>query len=269
MSDPGTVLAPDAAVDGWTLQTDDSPLLATAIHHGHRIRDELLDLTNLSSAERLREEDPHTGRWAELAPTHFIVERSRFEVDLNRPRTSAVYQKPEDAWGLDLWKDDLPVAIVDESLEQYDRFYAELKRELDRLVALNGSVAVLDIHSYNHRRNGPDAPPQPQSENPDINIGTGSMPRHRWGSIVDGSIKLLSSYDSAGRNLDVRENVRFRGGEMSRWIHRNYPETVFVLAIEFKKVFMDEWSGVPDVGIIQAYRELSADLIGYLEASLR
>ena len=30
--------------------------------------------------------------------------RSRFEVDLNRPREEAVYRVPEDCWGLDVWR---------------------------------------------------------------------------------------------------------------------------------------------------------------------
>lgn len=233
------------------------------------MRDELALLSALSEAERLREEDPHTGRFAELAETHLIATHSRFQVDLNRPRERAVYRAPEDAWGLELWRDELPPELVEDSLTAYDRFYGELDSMLGSLVKTHGSVAVLDIHSYNHRRNGPSEPPQAQDENPDVNIGTGSMPRHRWASLVDGSIKLLRRFGHAGRRLDVRENVRFRGGEMARWIHRRYPKNVFVLSIELKKVFMDEWTGVVDEGIVQAYREMTRDLICYLEASLR
>ena len=50
----------------------------------------------------------------------------------------------------------------------------------------------------------------------------------------------------AGRRLDVRENVRFRGGYFSRWVHEQYPGRGCALAIEFKKTFMDEWTGVVD-----------------------
>jgi hypothetical protein len=49
-----------------------------------------------------------------------------------------------------------------------------------------------------------------------------------------------------GRPLDVRENMRFKGGWFSTWIHRTYPETGAALAIEVKKTFMDEWTGEPD-----------------------
>jgi N-formylglutamate deformylase len=40
--------------------------------------------------------------------------------------------------------------------------------------------------------------------------------------------------------------VRFRGGRLSRWIHETFPETGCALAIEFKKFFMDEWTGEVD-----------------------
>ena len=56
----------------------------------------------------------------------------------------------------------------------------------------------------------------------------------------------LSAYNFGNRSLDVRENVRFRGGQFSRWIHENFPDSGCSLAIEFKKFFMDEWSGEPD-----------------------
>ena len=72
---------------------------------------------------RLREEDPFTGGWTAIAPTRIIGRRSRFEVDLNRPRGRAVYRRPEDAWGLDVWTTEPPDDLVDRSLAQYDAFY--------------------------------------------------------------------------------------------------------------------------------------------------
>ena len=49
-----------------------------------------------------------------------------------------------------------------------------------------------------------------------------------------------------GHRLDVRENVVFEGGYLSQWVHERYPEQGCALAVELKKVFMDEWTGVPD-----------------------
>ncbi len=88
----------------WELSEGDGPIVATAIHDGHALREEVSALTALSDASRLQEEDPFTGEWTKVAPTRVVATRSRFEVDLNRPREKAVYAVPADAWGLELWK---------------------------------------------------------------------------------------------------------------------------------------------------------------------
>ena len=94
-----------------TIETNNSPLVAVAIHNGHSVRGELVDLFALTDADMLREEDPFTGNWTSVAKNRIIVNRSRFEVDINRPRDKAVYITPEDAWGLHIWKNipDLPL----------------------------------------------------------------------------------------------------------------------------------------------------------------
>ena len=62
----------------------------------------------------------------------------------------------------------------------------------------------------------------------------------------------MRRYDYLGRNLDVRENVKFFGGHLPAWIHQNFPRTVCALAIEVKKFFMDEWTGQLDADKHQA-----------------
>jgi N-formylglutamate deformylase len=49
-----------------------------------------------------------------------------------------------------------------------------------------------------------------------------------------------------GDRLDVRENVRFEGRQLAKWVHERYGELGCALAIELKKVFMDEWTGEVD-----------------------
>jgi hypothetical protein len=44
----------------------------------------------------------------------------------------------------------------------------------------------------------------------------------------------------------VRENVRFRGGHLSRWVHTAFPGQACCLAVEVKKFFMDEHTGEID-----------------------
>ncbi len=67
------------------------PIIATAIHAGHDVRPEVTDLFEITEEDRLREEDPFTDRWISVADNRLAVQRSRFEVDLNRPRPKAVY----------------------------------------------------------------------------------------------------------------------------------------------------------------------------------
>jgi hypothetical protein len=56
----------------------------------------------------------------------------------------------------------------------------------------------------------------------------------------------MRSHDYLGRRLDVRENVKFFGGQLARWIHDSFPHSVCALAIEVKKFFMNEWTGKLD-----------------------
>jgi N-formylglutamate deformylase len=85
------------------------------------------------------------------------------------------------------------------------------------------------------------------SGNPEINLGTGTMDRRRWAPVVDRWLEVMRKSDFLGRHLDVRENVKFFGGQLPRWINDNFPDSVCALAIEVKKFFMNEWTGELDV----------------------
>ena len=126
------------------------------------------------------------------------------------------------------------------SLEVYDAFYADLAERLDA-VAARGPFVVYNVHSYNHRRAGADQPADPEDENPEVNLGTGSVDRERFGAVIDAFRTSLSE-----QGFDVRENVKFKGQALAWWVHERYAGTGVVLALEFKKTFMDEWTGVPD-----------------------
>jgi N-formylglutamate amidohydrolase len=224
--------------------------VATAVHAGHDVRPEIADLLALGEDDRLREEDPYTERLTACAEFRAVVSRSRFEVDLNRSRAEAVYLDPEQAWGLGLWRKAPSSGVIARSLDVYDSFYADLGAHLDQLAA-SGPFVVFDLHSYNHRRDGPDGECAPQRDNPDVNLGTGSMGR-RWRPVADAFIEALGEVEVSGRALDVRENVRFTGRQLARWVHERYPSTGCALAIEFKKTFMDEWTGAVDVEHLDA-----------------
>ena len=231
------------------------PVLAVAIHNGHDLREEVADTMALDDASRFREEDPYTGTWTTIVKNQIVVYRSRFEVDLNRPRDKAVYLKPEDAWGLEVWKTQPSPGLVARSLAQYDDFYARLHRMCSRMEKEYGHFVVIDLHTYNHRRQGPQGTPADPEGNPEVNLGTGTMDREQWASLVDRFIGDLRGFDYLGRSLDVRENVKFFGGQLSRSIHEHFPKSGCALAVEFKKFFMDEWSGTVDGEQLKEIRE--------------
>lgn len=247
----------------WKITKGHSPVVAAAIHDGHHVREEVSRILALTEAERLREEDPFTAIWTEVAETRIIGSHSRFEVDLNRPREKAVYIKPEDAWGLHVWKERPDEQLIRRSLAGYDAFYSEVRSLLTDVAQHFKHFVVFDLHSYNHRREGPSAPPADAEGNPEVNIGTGNMDRQKWGPLIQRFMEDLRNFDFMGRHLDVRENIKFRGGQFARWIHESFPNSGCAIAIEFKKFFMDEWTGEPDMMKINTIqRALHATLPG-------
>lgn len=241
----------------------DGQIVATSVHAGHDIRADLQQVMILDEADRVREEDPFTDEIAAAVPSRAITHPSRFEVDLNRPRREAVYRAPEDAWGLTIWRDEvLPDDLFRASLQTWDTFYTALAERLDA-VAERGPFVLLDVHSYNHRRPGPDQPAEAVADNPEVNLGTGSVDPSRFGGLVDRFARDLADPELGCGPVDVRENVKFEGRQLAWWVHDRYPRTGCVLALEFKKTFMDEWTGVPDRDAIACARtNLAATLPG-------
>jgi len=239
----------------WQTVFGEGPLVACAVHDGHAVRPEVVECLKLTPEQRLYEEDPYTGDWTSIAPTRVVALRSRFEVDFNRPREKAVYITPAEAWGLDVWKCPPPHELIGHSLSAYDDFYDHLRQLLERLVADHGQVVVFDLHSYNHARDGADGKAAATEANPEINLGTGSMARALWSPIVDCWLAAMREFDFLGRRLDVRENVKFVGGHLPKWIHESFPNQVCVLAVEVKKFFMNEWTGELDAGQHRAIKD--------------
>jgi hypothetical protein len=239
----------------WRLQVGSGPLVATAVHDGHDLRENVAEHMALSDSERLREEDPFTAEWTRVAPTRVVGTRSRFEVDLNRPREKAVYRVPEDAWGLNVWNGNPPDEVFEQSLAEYDTFYDAMRKLFSEISKQHGHFVVFDLHTYNHRRLGPDGPEADPAGNPQVNIGTGTVNRERWAGVLDTFIDTLRSFDFPGGKLDVRENVKFQGGNWPRWIHQNFADSGVAIAIEFKKFFMDEWSGAPNDTLVETIGE--------------
>ncbi len=143
----------------WEFRPGAGPVLATAVHAGHGLRDDVAKRTALTAAQRRREEDPMTDYLASVGDHVFVTRVSRFEVDLNRPEHEAVYETPDDAWGLDLWSTPLPDTVVEHSLRDRRLFYRTMADWIEELVERYGQLLLLDVHSYNHLRNGAESEP--------------------------------------------------------------------------------------------------------------
>ena len=236
----------------WVSTQGHQPLIAVALHDGHEVRSEVKQLLAISPDERKREEDPFTAAWTDIAETRIVVLRSRFEIDLNRPRDEAVYLKPKDAWGLKVWQSPPPPDIIERSLKEYDAFYDEVDRICRQLKERYGHFVIYDLHTYNQYRQGKQTEPAHKLYNPEINVGTGTLDRKYWQPVIERFIDEMRQFDFLGRQLDVRENIKFEGGYFAEWVHTRFPYSGCVLAIEAKKFFMNEWTHQPDLTQLSA-----------------
>ena len=234
-------------------------MLATAVHAGGLLRREVAELTALTCEERLREEDPLTDVLASVGDQTFVSNVSRFEVDLNRPTEQAVYRVPDDAWDLELWRGgEIPDAVAEASLDCHAAFYGLMRGWIEEMIDEHGRVLLLDVHSFNHRREDDAGGREPADGLPDIDLGVSTADRERFGGVIDALRSGLERGHVGDRPVEVGENVRFPdGGNWPEWVYAEYGDDVCTITLEYKKVFMDEWTGQADVAILQ---QLRADL---------
>lgn len=224
----------------FKMSTGEGPVIAAAIHNGHFIREELLPYLAVDEKSRLYEEDPFTGYLADIVETSLVGLHSRFEIDLNREKKQSIYMKPDQAWGLEVWKEIPPGNLLSRSYQAYDDFYAQAESLIAGKIRTYGYAIVYDLHSYNHQREGK---PAPREQNPDINIGYNGLDRGFWAQVIDAFAHTLKDTAVGERPLDVRENIKFRGGHFTTWINTGFENRACAFAIEVKKIFMDEQTG--------------------------
>lgn len=191
-----------------------------------------------------------------MADVRIEVPVSRFEVDHNRPRAGAVYRTPQDCWGLRLWHSPLPPAELAASLAAWDRFRAMVAALIERLLQRWQAVLLIDLHSYNHRRDGARTAPADPAGNPDIELGLTTADAGRWGAVCQRFAAVLGSVPVNGRRPDVRANIRFpTGGDFPEWLHAGWGPRLCTISPEYKKTFMDEHSGQADIAALHALRD--------------
>ena len=70
------------------------------------------------------------------------------------------------------------------------------------------------------------------------------------------SANALRSVPVAGRRPDVRANVRFpTGGHFPEWVYARWGSRVCTISPEYKKIFMDEWTGAADIIALQSLQQ--------------
>ncbi|SKB77516.1 N-formylglutamate amidohydrolase [Sphingobacterium nematocida] len=247
----------------YHIQTVDSPFWSFAIHDGHHIDDDLLPYLLLNSKQRLREEDPYTALIAELPINQFVVGTSRFQLDLNRDIEQSVYLRPELAWGLDVWEENLPSTFLEILYKKHRDVYRIIERHIQTTIQKYGFFVVLDVHSYNAKRTSAREEVDKEA-NPQINLGT-YYNTPKWRLLTDNFVAAIQGQKLYGEPIDIRENVKFKGGYLSQFINANFGEKGCVLAIEFRKDFMNEWTGEPDVQRIAACKQLLINTVQTLK----
>ena len=240
--------------------------IATALHDGHFIDAELMPFLLLDEQGRSREEDPYTWFMIEHLPiTKIRVHSSRFQTDLNRFKDKAVYQTPEDAWGLEVWN-NLSSEQINKLYTHYDVFYNTVYQLIDNAIQQHGLAVILDVHTYNHRRESADKQ-SPALTHPEINLGT-AYNHERWKKLFSDYTTFINTYDFMHRKPDARENIIFKGGGFAQQIIERYGDKCGVLSIEFKKTFMDEWTGVADIAHVIEIKKLLTASLEFLQTKI-
>lgn len=232
----------------------DSPFWAFAIHDGHQVDPAAEQFILLDETQRLREEDPYTASMAELPVNQLFVATSRFQLDINRKEEDAVYLRPEQAWGLNVWKDTLPSTILQQLYEEHKNFYQQLDNYIQHTIDKYDFFIAFDVHTYNAQRISEEEPIDKKA-NPQINLGT-YYNDEKWRLVIDKFIESVQSQQLLREAIDIRENVKFKGGYLAQHILQKFGDRGCVLSIEFRKDFMNEWTGLPYQPIILEYKQL-------------
>lgn len=243
-----------ASLFQYSVEFADTPFWVFAIHDGHQVDPAIEQFILLDETQRLREEDPYTASMAELPINQLFVGTSRFQLDVNRKEEDAVYLRPEQAWGLRVWKETLPTTILQQLYDEHKNFYQQLDSYIQHTVDKHGFFLVFDVHTYNAQRIGEDQPIDKQAD-PQINLGT-YYNNEKWRWIIDRFMESVRSQQLLGKAIDIRENVKFKGGYLAQHILQKFGDRGCVLSIEFRKDFMNEWTGLPYQPVILEYKQL-------------
>ena len=225
---------------GFAYRLDFSlPFIATAIHAGHHVREELRPLMALDSDQRRFEEDTGTDLMIKGLGNAVWALESRAVYDLNRSREMALPLTPERFWGTRVYN-TLPTPEMNEkSLGNYESFYRFMETCIANLLDRFGICIIYDIHSYNISRQQAKEIESP----PVFNLGTALLDKSKWKKAIELWLEQLGTISLPGIKTSVAQNQVFQGKEeFCRRLCR-LGDRILVLPTEISKVYMDEKKG--------------------------
>jgi N-formylglutamate amidohydrolase len=218
-----------------------SSCLGVALHPGGRVRSGILEALEVNQEERFREEDPYTDLFIRDFPFQLIARDSRFEYDLNWEIEKCIYPSDTKKWGLQVWKRDLIPDEISLTYLKYREFHALMDMVIDNILTRHAQALVFDVHTFCYQRNKITS--WWTDSTPEINLGTFHINRTFFTSIIDLFLQSVSGITVEGHTLRVAENEIFPGGYLTRKYAKSHNIRVLVLAIEYKKIFMNEVTG--------------------------
>jgi N-formylglutamate deformylase len=221
------------------------PLLVSMPHAGTDIPDDVAARLMPCAAARA-DTDWHLpelyGFLDELGASRLSARWSRYLIDLNRPPENTNLYPGQDTTGLcpvdtfgreRLYCEGMEPdeAEVKRRLEQYWRpYHAQLRAELDRLLAEHGRVVLWDAHSIASK-----VPRFFDGRLPDLNFGTADG-KSCSQQLEGAMIKLVDSQDQ----FSFVFNGRFKGGHITRF-YGNPAGGVHAIQLEMAQcLYMDE-----------------------------
>jgi N-formylglutamate deformylase len=221
------------------------PLLVSMPHAGTDIPDDVAT-TLMPCAEARADTDWHLpelyGFLDEMGASTLSARWSRYLIDLNRPPENTNLYPGQDTTGLcpvdtfgreRLYREGMEPdeAEVKRRLEQYWRpYHAQLRAELERLLAEHGRVVLWDAHSIASQ-----VPRFFDGRLPDLNFGTVDGKSCSQG-LEGAMIKLVDSQDQ----FSFVFNGRFKGGHITRH-YGNPAGGVHAIQLEMAQcLYMDE-----------------------------
>jgi len=264
----GDPLTARSATDAGTVELRElSPIIGVALHHSHRVRQDVRERMTMDEDARLYEEDPFTERFLGRTTHRLTPNQSRYEVDMNRSSHRAVYLTPDMAWGNEIYASRPSRELIEKSNEKWYEFHTLVDAAVQHAIDEFGHAVVLDMHSYNYQRDG-DTDWRTDGQ-PVINLGTRHLQLDDEGEqLKDWFFEQLEATTVLGEEALVEENSVFYGGYLNRRLSRTYGSDCLTLSVEFKKVFMHEQTGQPHPKVLDDLLDQFHGIVGDLGARL-